>query len=214
MKNIVIVGAGGFGREVLMLIDDINRDTSVYNVLGFFDDSKKEGSKINGFPVLGKIEDLEKRREETAVVFGIGNPSLKRALAEKLIKNPSLNFPSLIHPSVSIGHPHVELGKGVILCTNVILTVNIVIGDFVTLNLGCTVGHDSVLGNYSAFMPGCDIAGEVTIGSEVYGGMGSKIINQTKIGDGVVLGAGAVVVRDIEKKTLAVGMPAKSIKKL
>lgn len=214
MENIVVIGAGGFGREVLMLINHINANKPSFHCLGFFDDSKEKGSLINGLPVLGKVQDLVHVSDKTAVAFGIGNPKVKKKLVESIIGNQQLYFPTLIHPSVIIGHPHVQLGRGTVLCANVILTVNISIGDFVTLNLGCTVGHDTIIGNYSAFMPGCDIAGEVVVGNEVYGGMGSRIINQTKVGDRVILGSGAVVVKDIQENTLAVGMPAKSIKTL
>ena len=213
MEKIAIIGAGGFGREVQMLIEQINAQQPSFDLVGYFDDSIEKGTQVNGFEVLGTIAEINSYNERLGIALGLGSPAIKRKIVQS-IDNPHIFYPTLIHPNAQIGFPHVTLGEGVILCANTILTINITLGDFVTLNLGCTVGHDSVLGNYSAFMPGCDIAGEVQIGSEVYGGMGSKIINQTKVGDGVVLGAGAVVVRDIEEKTLAVGMPAKSIKKL
>ena len=144
-------------------------------------------------------------------MLGIGVPAVKKKIVKK-ISNPLITYPNLIHPSVQIGFPYVTLGEGNIICGNNILTVNIDLGDFVTLNLGCTVGHDTKIGDYSAFMPGCDIAGEVVIQPLVYGGLGTKIINLINVGTNVTLGAGTVVVKDIPDNTLAVGVPAKVIK--
>ena len=86
------------------------------------------------------------------------------------------------------------------------------IEDFVILNLGCTVGHDSIIKKYSAFMPSVNISGEVTIGEGVYVGTGAKIINQLEIGEYTIVGAGAVVSKTLPANCTAVGVPAKVIK--
>ena len=211
MEKVAIIGAGGFGKEVQMLIEQINTINPTYDIVGFYDDGKSKGKIINGLPVLGKIEDINNIDQPHSIALGIGDPTSKKKIVKK-ISNPLISFPNLIHPSVQIGFPYVTLGKGNIICGNNILTVNIDLGDFVTLNLGCTVGHDTKIGDYSAFMPGCDIAGEVVIQPLVYGGLGTKIINLTNVGTNVTLGAGAVVVNDIPDNTLAVGVPAKVIK--
>ena len=196
MKNCIIIGAGGFGREVKMLIEQINAESKEYNVLGFYDDSTPKGTLINGLKVLGSVEDLNQVSEPTAVSIAIGAPKIKKKIVGQLT-NPLLFFPKLIHPSVSLGISEDAIGKGAIICAGNIITVNIKIGDFVILNLGCTVGHDTVIGDYSAFMPQTNIAGEVNLGEAVYGGMGAGIINQVSIGDNVTLGAGTIVVKDM-----------------
>jgi sugar O-acyltransferase (sialic acid O-acetyltransferase NeuD family) len=205
MKNCVIIGAGGFGREVHMLIDQINVTSPQYKVLGFYDDSVAKGTFINGLEVLGTLQDLNEVNEPTGVCIAIGAPKVKKAIVEKLT-NSLLFFPRLIHPSVIYGISENAIGKGTI------ITVNITIGEFVILNLGCTVGHDTVIGNYCAFMPQSNIAGEVVLGEAVYGGMGAGIINQVTVGNNVTLGAGSVVVKNIPSNCLAVGIPAKVIK--
>ena len=211
MENIVVVGAGGFGREVKMLIDQINEESPKFNFIGFYDDSVQKGTKIAGFSVLGNIEELNIVKESTAVCIAIGAPKIKKEIVSKLT-NPKLTFPNLIHPSVIMGIPLKTLGKGIIICAGSIITVDIVIGDFVTLNLGITVGHDTTIGDYCAFMPQANIAGEVVLGEAVYGGMGVGIINQVTVGDNVTLGAGSVLVKNIPSNCLAVGVPAKVIK--
>jgi len=211
MKDIVIVGAGGFGREVKMLIDQINGASPKYSVLGFYDDSVPKGTLINGLKVLGSIFDLDQVTKSTAVAIAIGAPKSKKAIVAQLT-NPLLYFPKLIHPSVILGISDEAIGKGVIICAGNIITVNITIGDFVILNLGCTIGHDTNIGNYCAFMPQVNIAGEVSLGEAVYGGMGAGIINQVTIGDNVTLGAGTIVVKDLPSNCLVVGIPGKIIK--
>ena len=212
LKDIAIFGVGGFGREVLTLIQDINRVELTYNIIGFFDDGHEKGEMINGFPVLGKTEELNQWNTELAIVVSIGNPSVKKQVVEK-ITNPKVSYPTLIHPSTIIGaSEYVNIGKGCLICAGNMITTNIEIGDFVILNLGCTVGHDTVIKDYAAFMPSCNISGEVLIEEVVYCGTGVKIINQTSIGEYATLGAGAVVTKPIPGHCTAVGVPARVVK--
>ena len=212
LKDIAIFGVGGFGREVLTLIQDINRVEPSYNIIGFFDDGHEQGEMINGIPVLGKTDELNQWNTELAIAISIGNPSVKKQVVEK-ITNPKVSYPTLIHPTTIIGAPeYVTIGKGCIICAGNMITTNVEIGDFVILNLGCTVGHDTVIKDYAAFMPSCNISGEVLIEEGVYCGTGVKIINQTSIGEYATIGAGAVVTKPIPARCTAVGVPARVVK--
>ena len=212
MKDIAIFGVGGFGREVLALIKDINRVEPQWNVVGFFDDGYEKGLMVNGYTTLGKVGDLNKWETDIAIAVSIGSPVIKKKILDN-IHNPKVSFPTLIHPTVWIGDKdYVEIGKGGIFCAGVMITTNIVIKDFVILNLQCTVGHDSVINDYAAFMPSVNISGEVNIGEGVYVGTGAKIINQLEIGDYTIVGAGAVVSKTLPAHCTAVGVPAKPIK--
>ena len=214
LKDIAIYGVGGFGREVLTLVQDINSNNITYNIVGFFDDGHTKGEIINGYPVLGGIEELNKWLTPLSVVVSIGTPNIKKSVINK-INNPLIDYPTLIHPSVIIADSnYVKIGLGCIICAGTIMTTNIVIGDYVVLNLLCTVGHDVVINNYCAFMPSCNISGEVTIGECVYCGTGVKIINQISIESHTIIGAGAVVARSLPSFCTAVGVPAKVIKKI
>ena len=213
MKDIAIFGVGGFGREVLTLIKHINQSNPTYRMVGFFDDGHEKGEMINGFPVLGKTEELNVWSTDICIAISIGKPETKKKVVEK-ITNPKVSFPTLIHPNVVIGDPdYVKIGEGCIICAGNMITTNIEIGDFVILNLGCTVGHDTIIKDYAAFMPSCNVSGEVLIEEGVYCGTGVKIINQTSIGEYATIGAGAVVTKSIPRHCTAVGVPAKVIKK-
>lgn len=212
LKDIAIFGVGGFGREVLALIKDINKVSPTYNIVGFFDDGYEKGIMINDYPNLGKTEDLNNWETPISLAVSIGSPVIKKKILDK-ITNPLVDYPTLMHPLAWIGDKEfVEIGKGCVICAGTLITTNIKIEDFVILNLGCTVGHDSIIKKYSAFMPSVNISGEVTIGEGVYVGSGAKIINQLEIGEYTIVGAGAVVSKTLPARCTAVGVPAKPIK--
>ncbi|MVT08876.1 acetyltransferase [Chitinophaga tropicalis] len=214
MKQIAIYGAGGFGREVKMLIDQINDVNSKHSQLefvGFYDDGMEKGHMVNGYPVLGGTIELNSISEDLGIVVAVGNPKAKKNIIGNLT-NKHIWYPVLIHPSVFIGRDDVTIGEGSIICAGCLITVNIRIGRHVILNLGCTVGHDTVIGDYSSFMPSVNISGEVNIAECVYGGTGAKIINRSDIGEETTIGMGAIVAKSLPPKCTAVGIPAKPVK--
>jgi len=208
MKKIVIVGAGGFGREVEMLIEQINSVVPEWEFLGFVDDCVQEGTIVGSAKVLGSIAKL-KDLEGVHVVVAIGNPLTKVKIINKLPKEQQ--YATLIHPNVLVGK-RVAIGKGSIICAGTIITIDVRIGQHVILNLACTVGHDTEIGDFCSFMPSINISGEVVIEKSVYVGTGAKIINQLTIGMETIIGAGAVVSKSLPSRCTAVGIPAKPIK--
>lgn len=210
MQETIIIGAGGFAREVVQLIEDINDYKPTYNILGFIDENKdNHGKIINNYYVLGDISILA-NFDNANVVLGVGSPKLKYKILEK-IEGFKLNYPTLIHPTSVIGK-HIDLGKGVIIAANNIITTNIFIKDFVTINLSCTVGHDSIIGKFTTMAPAVSVSGNVNLGDFVEVGTGVKIIPGVKIGNNSIIGAGAVVTKDLPDSCIAVGIPAKPIK--
>lgn len=211
MKDITIFGAGGFGREVKTIIDAINKSEPSYNFVGFYDDGIEKGTIVNGYPVLGGIQELNEVSSELSLIISIGDPRIKKNILNK-IENSFIKFPTIIHPNASVSSDDVQIGKGTIICEGTIITCNINIGEFVIFNLMCTVGHDTTIDNYCAFMPSVNISGEVHLHKSVYVGTGAKIINQLEIGENTIIGAGAVVSKSLPANCTAVGIPAKPIK--
>ena len=192
MKKIVIIGSGGLGREVLGIIQSINRKENSWNFIGFYDDNLST-DLINGFPILGKIDELNQINEELYVVIAIGNPKIKELIKNKII-NSQIKFPTLIHPSVEIySEENVVLGKGVVIAANSVLTVNIEISDFVYINTAAVIAHDTKIGKYSMIMPTVSISAGGEIGEKVYIGNGTKIDYAIQIDDNAVIKAGSIL---------------------
>jgi sugar O-acyltransferase (sialic acid O-acetyltransferase NeuD family) len=212
MKKIAVFGAGGLGREVHKLIEQINRQNSEWEFMGFFDDNLLPGTLVNGYPVLGGMEQINAYPEELALAIGVGEPAVKAKVVRQIM-NPHIWYPVLIHPLAKIDGPdYVELSEGCIIAAGSLLTVNIKVGKFVFLNLDCTLGHDTVIGDFCSFMPSVNLSGELKIDSCVYVGTGAVIINQLHLGEGSVIGAGAVIVKDVPPAAVVVGNPGKIIK--
>lgn len=211
LKKVLIVGAGGFGREVAEIFKDLNSVSREWDIIGFIDDNASLwGGKINEMPVRGGLDWLVENKKDVGCVVAIGDPESKKAIVEKLERN-NITFYNAIHPSV-MKSEFITLGKDVIICAGVILTVNISIGDHVCINLNTTVGHDAIIEECCSIMPNATISGNDILGKCSYIGTGATIIHGKKIGDHSTIGAGAVVVNDIPDNVVAVGIPAKVIK--
>lgn len=209
MKDIVIIGAGGFGREVAWLIEDINKIDKQWNLLGFIDeDEEVQGQVLNGYKVLGKLEWLKDK--EVNVVNAIANPVIRRKIMEQLTDTANI-YPTLIHPNVVCSET-VKFGEGNIVCAGNILTVNISIGNHVILNIDSTVGHDAIIEDYCTILPSVNVSGHVYLEDGVTVGTGSAIIQGIIVGKNSTIGAGAVVTKEIPANCTAVGAPAKPIK--
>ncbi|TXK45903.1 acetyltransferase [Pontibacter qinzhouensis] len=215
MKDIVIIGAGGLGRELLVLLHQLNDVSAAWNILGFYDDDTSlSGTSINHLPYLGTINDLEAVQQELAVAIGIGSPKVKQQLVARLQLRRHLYFPVLVHPSVSIkAYQFITLGAGAILAQGVVLTTNIKLGKHVFINLCCTIGHDATLGDFSSLMPGVNLSGATVLEEAVYVGTNATILQGISVGAHTTIGAGAVVNKDLPAGCTAVGVPAKIIKK-
>lgn len=212
MKKIFIVGAGGFGREVLWLAKRINSIQETWDIQGFIENSREAvGTLLDGYPVVGDDNYLGGLNEEVYVAVSIGSAKIKKTVTEKLKKYKNVHFATLIDPSV-IMSDRVEIGEGSIICAGTILTVDITIGKYVIINLDSTVGHDAFLGDYVTVYPSVNISGNVKIGNKSEVGTGTQIIQGKTIGEQSIIGAGSVVIRDIPDKCTAVGSPAKPIK--
>lgn len=210
MKKIAIFGAGGFGREVLMLINQINQEKKTWEIIGFFDDGIPKNKIINGLPVLGNLKDLNFFESKLNLIIAIGSPRARKNIVEQ-INNNKIQFPTLIHPRALLGE-EINIGEGSIITANCILTCNIQIGKHAILNLGSHVGHDCILGDYASLMPRVSLAGEVVLSDGVFIGMSAQVINQLKIGKNAFIGAGAVVTQSIPDDHSALAIPAKRIK--
>ena len=210
MKNIVIIGSGGFAKEVAFLIDDVNKQHKEWNLLGYIDN---EIGKQNGkYSVFQNDEWLKQTNKEISIVFGIGSPPLIEKLSILFSKNENLYFPNIIHPNVIADWNRIKIGKGNIICASNTFTTDIEIGNFNIFNLDCTLGHDSLVGNYNVINPSVNISGGVDIGDNNLIGTSATILQFLNINNDVIIGANSLINKSINEKGVYVGVPAKRIK--
>ncbi|WP_317313449.1 acetyltransferase [Absicoccus porci] len=210
MRDLYIIGAGGFGREVAWLVERINSVQPTWNLKGFIDDNESLwGRYKDGYRIVAGSDYLLSLGE-VYVVCAVGSARVRKIIIEKL-KDSSVKFATVIDPSVILSK-RVEIGEGTIICAGTVITVDIKIGKHVIVNLDCTIGHDVVIEDYVTAYPSVNISGNSFIGECSELGTGMQIIQGKKIGSNVIVGAGAVVVKDCLESGTYVGSPAKKIK--
>ena len=210
LKPIVIFGAGGFAREVLQVVLDINENAATWQVIGFVVDPGHSTQPVHDLPVVGGIDWLA-QHPETRVVIAVGSSAARYRIAKAIEASAPNPFASLIHPCAWVGR-HVEVGAGTVICAGALITTDISIGKHVHVNIGATVGHDAVLSDFVTLNPGVSVSGNVTLAEGVEVGTGSVLIPHAHVGSWSVLGAGTVVTKPLDANVTAVGSPAKAIK--
>ncbi|RZK57250.1 MAG: acetyltransferase [Hymenobacter sp.] len=212
-QPLAIFGAGGLGREVLVLVQQLNEAGANWDVRGFYDDQAPATPTVAGLPYLGTAHDLNQIPEPLAVAVAVGS-SASRAMVVARLTSGQLTFPALVHPRVQLArYQRVALGAGCIIQQGCVLTCDILLGRFVLLNLGCTIGHDAVLEDFCSLMPHANVSGAARLAAGVYLGTNATVIQGVRVGAGTTVGAGAVVVRELPASITAVGVPARIVSK-
>jgi sugar O-acyltransferase (sialic acid O-acetyltransferase NeuD family) len=209
LPQLVIIGAGGFGREMLAWAEQSVQFGVEWTIKGFVDDNPDalKGTNTPG-RYLGTIADYQPAADEV-FICAIGVPALKRKCSELIVERGG-RFTRLFHRTVVFGH-NVECAAGVILCPYVVVSANNRLGDGVAVNLQSSVDHDSNVGNWSQINCHCDLTAGVEIGSEVFLGSRVSVAPNVKVGDNAYVGAGSVVWRDVPAGWKVVGSPARRI---
>ena len=209
MEKLIIVGAGGFGKEVLQWAIDCNRENEKWEIKGFLDPNSIEKKEINGIPILPFDDDSYTIQEEDVFVCAIGDCNIREKVSKKL-EQRGARFISIIHPTALISDT-AEIGKGTVICPHAVISPDARIGEHCIVNIKSVVAHESRVGAFSILCCFCDVTGNCNIGKRVFMGSGSRVIPSKKIGDDVYIGAGSVVVSNLKKGGKVFGNPAHRI---
>lgn len=210
MQDIVIIGAGGIGKEAAWIIEQINEERPTFKILGFVDDDNGlKHTIVNGYEVLGNVDWLLNSYENVCVVCAISSYEIKKSILEKL-NLKKFDYPAIISPGVYIHNSNI-LGKGCIIYPGVIITTNIKLGDYVIICPKCGIGHEVIIDSYCSILWNVSVSGKVIIEEGCLIGSGTTIIQDRIIGREAILGAGSVVIKDIPSNSTAVGCPAKVV---
>lgn len=226
MKKLVIIGAGGLGREVLQYIIDINRNIinikdpedkheEIFDIVGFLDDdNEKSGLVYRGIRVFESIEQIFEVNEcnlkgNLYAICAIASPKAKEQVIGRFSRE-ELQFINIIHPTAYVGET-VSLGTGIIIGPNCVITSDICIEDHVCINPMCGIGHGTRIGRFSTLYWNVCVGGDATIGYGAEIGTGAFIKQGTVIEDSCIIGAGAVVLKKVLRGCTVAGVPAREL---
>jgi sugar O-acyltransferase (sialic acid O-acetyltransferase NeuD family) len=203
-RDVYVIGAGGHSKVVVSTLQ-----AAGYRIRGLVDDDPgKWGTKVLDLPVVGPIPGFE-RLASSRVIIAVGDNSARKAIAERLGK---VEWLTVVHPAAYV-HPSVRLGAGTVVFAGVVVQPDATVGSHCIINTSASVDHDCVLGDFTHLAPGTHLGGGVKLGEGVFLGIGSAVLPSTSVGDWAVVGGGGVVTTDLESGVVAVGVPAKPIKR-
>ncbi|GAA1131350.1 acetyltransferase [Citricoccus alkalitolerans] len=211
-RQLAIVGAGGFGREVADVVEAINKDSEggVWNLIGVFDDAPSEANlrrlSDRGISYIGAIPEVWSGPEIHFVV-GIGSPTIRMKVAN-LLEGLEWKPATLVHPVAQCGS-RVRIEPGTVVCAGVQISTNVSLGRHVHVNPNATIGHDSELQDFVSVNPAATVSGEVLIAAESLIGASATILQGLRIGQRSLVGASACVVQNVEADTRVKGIPAR-----
>lgn len=212
-EPLIVVGAGGFGREVIDIVDAANASarTPVWELVGVVDDDPREENlkrlAERTVPYLGTCKACVASHPGANYVVGIGAPSVRRDVAE-FLNAAGWKAVALVHPGATIGS-QATIGDGTVLCAGARVSTNVTLGRHVHLDVNVTVGHDSVLGDFVRANPASSISGDCVVESDVLLGVAGVILNGLTVGSGATVGGAACVVRDVSPGAVVKGVPAR-----
>lgn len=215
-KKIVLIGAGGFGREVASIIEVLNKIRPTYDLLGFLDDGKQyyDGMMINGYPWLGDHNWIVDKKDDIVCTCCIGNPKIKMKIQEELTEK-GVTFETIVaYGGFGYIGPETEIGPGCIFYGGVTISVNCKIGAGVVMNQMVNIGHDVTIGDYTTIMPFTGISGNCKVGKAVNIGGHAFVVPKKKIGDGATVAAGSIVFANVKAGTTVLGNPAKRMREI
>ena len=211
--DLVVVGAGGFGRETVEAVHAMNAAGAAWRLLGYLDDDVSlAGTWLNGVPVLGGIAEL-KQLPDASVVVCTGRPDnyMSRSRIIRTLGLPAERYATIVHPAAVVSASS-RIGPGSVLLACTVLTAAVAVGSHVAVMPHVTLTHDDVVEDFATLASGVRLGGGVRIGQCAYVGAGALIREARTVGAYALVGMGAVVTGDIPAREVWAGVPARHLR--
>jgi|ERR1035441_9015004 sugar O-acyltransferase (sialic acid O-acetyltransferase NeuD family) len=208
-KDIVIVSAGKFAREVYGFVKHAIAAGRNWRIKGFLD-SRSRQLEGYSYPVriLSSVESYEPG-ENDRFLCAIGTPADRRRYTEMILCKGG-RFATLVHPTAVLGE-NVTLGQGVIVSPHAVLTSDMVLGDSVFVGPLSCCSHDNRIGAWCHISGNCAFGGNVTVEEGCFFGMRSVVVPGVHIGKDAYIGVGSVVLKRVRPGAKVFGNPAVEI---
>jgi sugar O-acyltransferase (sialic acid O-acetyltransferase NeuD family) len=213
VRDLLVVGAGGFGRETVEAIRALTARGAAWRLRGYVDDDPAlAGTLVDGLPVLGTITEL-KSLPDACVVVCTGRPDnyASRPRIVGALGFPSYRYATVVHPTASVSATS-HVGPGSVLLAHAVLTAAVDVGSHVAVMPHVTLTHDDVIEDYVTLASGVRLGGGVRIGRGAYVGAGALVREGRTVGCGALVGMGAVVTTDIPAGQVWAGVPARYLR--
>lgn len=209
-ENIVVIGSGGHGREIVEVCLAVGRaEPGRVHLVGVIDDGPRAGDLARltdaGIAYLGTVAAWPWSSYACSFVVGVGDPSARRRIADSLVARSRPT--TLVHPDATIGS-QVTLGPGCVVFAGARLSTTAQLGAHVHLHHNVTVGSEAVVDDFTTVNAGATVGPNTHVGSGVLVGAGAVVLDGRHVGDGSTVAAAACVVRDVASGTVVAGVPA------
>lgn len=212
MKELFLIGGGGFATEVLFVLERINKVEKKWSSIFIIDDNIVVGTKVRNYSVVGNVDYVTNVTQDIEVVITINDPEIRKNIVEKIkSKKTNVTFPNIFDASSISDYDHLQIGEGNVIMHFVILSTNLVVGSFNIFNSYTGIGHNSELGDFNSFNPRVAISGNVIMQNLNSFGVNATVLQNKKIGSRNEVWMNSTIVKNLKDDGKYFGMPAKKL---
>lgn len=211
MKEIYVLGVGGSTPVFIDLAEDCG-----YKIAGLYHyNSDRTGGYEHGYPILGSFDDLyQSDIRGTMFLLSQGDMKIREEITGKILKLGGI-IPTIIHPTAVISKYAKISGEGAVIGASCIVQADAEIKAGAVLWDMALICHQTTIGNYCFVGPKALVGAHITVEDFAFIGQDALLVSGKvgTMGTSSLLGAGSVLTKELPANVVAVGNPARVVKK-